>query len=80
MKNIIIIGSKGYQKKYGGLEEFIKKFIDNYNDKNTSFYVPEMVSDKDVHEENRNNVICTPIYVKNKNKSKYVRKSILYYF
>lgn len=79
MKNIIIIGSKGYQKKYGGLEEFVTNFIDNYNDEDTSFYVPEITNDKHILEENRNNVVCTPIYVKKDNKNRFIRKSILYY-
>ena len=77
MKNIIIIGSVGYQKNFGGLEEFVTKFIDNYSDKDTTFYVPEMTKDKLSLEENRNGVICTPIFAKRKNE--FIRKSIIHY-
>ena len=32
MKNIIIIGSRGYKFKYGGWETFVTNLIDNYHD------------------------------------------------
>lgn len=64
MKNIIIIGARGYEKKYGGWETFVTNLINNYNDKNTKFYVPELTHSK--HNDNveiRNGVICPQIYV-----------------
>ena len=43
MKNIIIIGSRGYEKKYGGWETFVTNLINNYNDEDAKFYVPELI-------------------------------------
>jgi len=65
MKNIIIIGARGYEKKYGGWETFVTNLINNYNDKNTKFYVPELNHDKSSKNkvEIRNNVVCPQIYV-----------------
>ena len=42
MKNIIIIGSRGYESEYGGWETFVTNLINNYNDPGTRFYVPEL--------------------------------------
>lgn len=64
MKNIIIIGARGYEKKYGGWETFVTNLINNYNDKDTKFYVPELTHDKNKKNkiETRNGVICPQIY------------------
>lgn len=45
MKNIIIIGSRGYQYNYGGWETFVKEFVDNNQD-NVKFYIPRLVREK----------------------------------
>ncbi len=60
MKNIFIIGSKGYNKYYGGWETFTKNLIDNYNDSDTKFYVTEIsVDDEEIY--NVGNVTCMKI-------------------
>ncbi len=41
MKNIFIIGSRGYQANYGGWETFVTCLVDNYKDKDTKFYITE---------------------------------------
>ena len=46
MKNIIIIGARGYEKDYGGWETFVTNLINNYDDKDTKFYVPELNHNK----------------------------------
>lgn len=62
-KNIIIIGARGYEKEYGGWETFVTNLINNYNDKNTTFYVPELNHNKkNSGTEIRNDVICPQIY------------------
>lgn len=61
MKNIIIIGSRGYRSTYGGWETFVTNLIDNYKDKNTKFYVPEISHDKKDKIHIENNVVCEPI-------------------
>lgn len=62
-KNIIIIGARGYEKEYGGWETFVTNLINNYNDKNTTFYVPELNHNKkNSGTEIRNGVICPQIY------------------
>ncbi len=63
MKNIIIIGARGYESKYGGWETFVTNLINNYNDKETRFFVPELTHEKGKKEEVRNGVICKQIYV-----------------
>ena len=39
MKNIFIVGSRGYHASYGGWETFVSNLVDYYNDSNTRFYV-----------------------------------------
>ena len=64
MKNIIIIGSRGYEKEYGGWETFVTNLINNYHDKDTRFYVPELNHNKkNRNVEVRNGVTCPQIYV-----------------
>ena len=64
MKNIIIIGARGYEKEYGGWETFVTNLINNYNDKNTKFYVPELNHNKkNSNIEVRNGVTCRQIFV-----------------
>ena len=64
MKNIIIIGSRGYEKEYGGWQTFVTNLINNYNDKDTKFYVPELNHNKKNRNiEVRNGVTCPQIYV-----------------
>ena len=64
MKNIIIIGARGYESKYGGWETFVTNLVNNYNDKDTKFYIPELNHDrKNKNVEIRNGVICPQIYV-----------------
>lgn len=67
MKNIFIIGSRGYKASYGGWETFVTNLIDNYDDEKTNFYVTELT-----HDENKDNKIikkgktsCIQIYSKN---------------
>ena len=63
MKNIIIIGSRGYEKNYGGWETFVTNLINNYDDKDVQFYVPELNHNKKNNgTEIRNGVICPQIY------------------
>lgn len=45
MKNIIIIGSRGYNYNYGGWETFVTELVNN-NDKDTKFFIPYLTHDK----------------------------------
>lgn len=64
-KNIFVIGSKGYGKSYGYFETFVNNFIDNYEGKDTKFYVFEKSLTKDNNiDEIRNGVVCPKIYGK----------------
>ena len=47
MRNIIIIGSRGYQYNYGGWETFVKEFVDNNHD-DVNFYIPRLVDKKEL--------------------------------
>lgn len=64
MKNVIIIGSRGYEKKYGGWETFVTNLVNNYDDKKTKFYVAELNNNKKNRNiEIRNGITCPQIYV-----------------
>ena len=47
MKNVFIVGARGYHAKYGGWETFVSNLVDHYNDKSTKFYVSELSSFKE---------------------------------
>lgn len=65
MKNIFIIGARGYHENYGGWETFVSNLVDNYDDKNTKFYISKISDDKNDHEVIvNNNITINPIYVK----------------
>ena len=83
MKNVFIVGSRGYHYNYGGWETFVTNLVDNYNDLDTKFYI-SMITDNLVDEEYnpRINVTVNPIYVKNKGSIKmliYPIKAMDYY-
>ena len=46
MKNLFIVGARGYHANYGGWETFVSNLVDNYNDKKTRIYVTELSDDK----------------------------------
>ena len=82
MKNIIVIGSRGYKFEYGGWETFVTNLIDNYKDLDTCFYVPELSFVKDKKDYIDNNVKIHPIYISQKGNAKmliFAVKAVLYY-
>lgn len=64
MKNIIIIGSRGYKYNYGGWETFVTNLISNYNDLEVKFYVPELTHKKSDNKKiiKKDNVSCMQVY------------------
>ena len=64
MKNIIIIGARGYQANYGGWETFVTNLIENYKDKNVKFHVPELTYDKKENKtiKEKDGVSCLQVY------------------
>ena len=64
MKNIIIIGSRGYNFNYGGWETFVKGFVDNNHDE-VNFYIPKLVQEKELENkiERKGNLVSNNIYV-----------------
>ena len=64
MKNIIIIGARGYEANYGGWETFVTNLIKNYNDKNIFFHVPELTNIKNLNKtiKSKNGVSCLQVY------------------
>lgn len=64
MKNIIIIGARGYKSNYGGWETFVTNLIGNYQDKNTKFHVPELTHNKKENKKiiEKDNVSCLQVY------------------
>ena len=66
MKNIFIIGARGYHASYGGWETFVSNLVDYYHDKDTIFYVSEYTDDKnEVIKKINEHLYVFPIYVKN---------------
>lgn len=71
MKNVFIIGSRGYHYNYGGWETFVSNLVDNYNDNDTKFYISEYTNKNNVLKYKvNNNIIVNPIYVKSNSKGK----------
>lgn len=64
MKHVFIIGSRGYHAKYGGWETFVSKLVDNYNDKDTIFYISSLSDTLSYEYKVNDNIIVKPIYVK----------------
>lgn len=66
MKNIIIIGARGYKSNYGGWETFVTNLITNY-DKNVQFHIPELTLDKKQKNKivTKDNVRCLQVYSPN---------------
>lgn len=64
MKNIIIIGARGYKSNYGGWETFVTNLIKNYEDKNVKFHVPELTHDKKMNKKivEKDHVFCLQVY------------------
>ena len=82
MKNIIIIGSKGYNVNYGKKETFTTNFINNYNDEDVRFFVPELSHKLKSKIEIKNGVICKQIFIPRQGlltMISFVWKSIIYY-
>ena len=83
MKNIFIIGSRGYHYNYGGWETFVSNLVDNYHDKYTNFYISEYTNKNTLSEYKPNsNITINPIYVKSNFKGKmfiYSVKAFKYY-
>ena len=64
MKNVFIIGSRGYHFNYGGWETFVSNLVDNYNDKETIFHIATITTKKEEKEIKINdNILVNPIYV-----------------
>lgn len=83
MKNIFIIGARGYKAKYGGWETFVTNLVDHYDDKDTTIYVGELVSDK--HKDKKltkinNNLYIYSFYIKNRGSSKMFFYTIKSYY
>ena len=82
MKNIIIIGSRGYRSEYGGWETFVTNLIDNYRDSDTKFYIPELSHERQDKVHIEGNVECVPITVKPMGSitmMNFAFKAVMYY-
>lgn len=65
MKNVFILGSRGYHENYGGWETFVTNLVDNYMDNDTCFYISKITNtDKNIINVN-DNIKIMPIKVKN---------------
>lgn len=82
MKNVFIIGARGYHANYGGWETFVSNLVDYYDDSKTRFYVGELSLDKDKSLDKINdNLFIMPTYVKASGSVKmfiYTIKSYLF--
>lgn len=65
MKNIFIIGSRGYRAKYGGWETFVTNLVDNYNDDNIIFHISGLSEKEDkLNNKISNNLVTDSFYIK----------------
>ena len=84
MKNLFIVGARGYHASYGGWETFVSNLVDYYNDPDTNIYVGELSNDSNrdkIMEKLNDNLYLSPIYVKANGSPKmffYTMKSYLY--
>ena len=46
MKNVIIIGSRGYRYNYGGWETFVTELVNNSVDKDIRYFIPYLTDNK----------------------------------
>ena len=79
MKNVFIIGARGYHENYGGWETFVTNLVDNYNDPNTLFYISKITINDEKEIKVNDNIKVFPIKVKNYgglNMFKYAIKSL----
>ena len=79
MKNIFIVGSRGYHYNYGGWETFVTNLVDNYNDSNTIFYISKITTNNEDVKSINDNITLFPIKVSNfngLNMFKYAIKSL----
>lgn len=66
MRNVFIIGARGYHASYGGWETFVSNLVDYYDDSDTKFYITAYTDNKEDKVKVVNNSITVfPIYVKN---------------
>ena len=82
MKNIIIIGSKGYECNYGGWETLVSNLINNYKDEDVRFFVPELSFKMNSNIEIRNSVICKQVFIPKHGyftMFSFIIKALLYY-
>lgn len=84
MKNVFIVGARGYHANYGGWETFVSNLVDSYGDMDTKFYVGELTEDKEKDRsmiDVNSHLLLSPIYVKTKGSPRmffYAMKSYLY--
>ena len=79
MKNVFIIGARGYHENYGGWETFVSNLVDNYNDSNTKFYISKITTNDEEIININETIEVFPIKVKNYNginMFKYAIKSL----
>lgn len=84
MKNVFIIGARGYHANYGGWETFVSNLVDYYDDSKTKFYVGELSLDKNKDktlDKINDNLFIMPTYVKSSGSAKmfiYTIKNYLF--
>ena len=84
MKNIFIIGSRGYHANYGGWETFVSNLVDYYDDPDATLYVGELSSDKNsvqMMKKVNEHLYLMPTYIKQNGSVKmflYTIKNYLY--
>jgi len=84
MKNLFIVGARGYHANYGGWETFVSNLVDNYNDKKTIIYVTELSNNKEddkVIKKINDNLYIIKIYVETNGSPKmfiYTMKAYRY--
>ena len=66
MKNVFIIGSRGYNFNYGGWETFVTNLVNYSLDKDSTFYIPYLTHNKrdNYKVSKKDNLVNINIYTK----------------
>lgn len=75
MKNVFIIGSRGYTKNYGGWETFVHGLLDNWKDDTVNFIVFEISNN--IEDDNKIEVVngftCITLYIPSSGSSSMMK-------
>ena len=79
MKNVFIVGARGYKENYGGWETFVTSLVDNYNDTDTHFYITNISDNCNSIKFINDNITVISIKIKNCGSARMFLYTLLAY-